>query len=302
MNRLWIIVAGFALVMGGCQGAQERSTGTGGTEGMQKAEAPGSSGQAAESPGPAAIKMAAMQQAQPDRYLIRNATVTLEVKDARAATTRLTEAVRVAHGYLSDMHESVDGLGARSVTVTVRVPADGFEQSMGALTGLGKVLDKQVTTEDVTEEFVDSTSRLRNLKSTEERLLAHLSRTGKLSDTLLVEKELARVRLEIEQLEGRLRYLSHRVAYSTIQMTLKEAARPQAVTPPESYSTGQVATDAARSLVEFLRGVATLGIWLGIWAAVWGPVLAVALYFRWRSRRAISGAAGGFDRHQSPGL
>ena len=76
---------------------------------------------------------------------------------------------------------------------------------MQQVEGLGKILDKQVNTEDVTEEFVDSSARVRNLKSAELRLLDHLTKTGKLSDTLLIEKELTRVRQEVEQIEGRLK-------------------------------------------------------------------------------------------------
>jgi hypothetical protein len=156
------------------------------------------------------------------------------------------------------------------------------------LQSLGKVLERQVTAEDVTEEFVDSQARLRNLKKTEERLVAHLSRTGKLSDTLLVEKELTRVRQEIEQIEGRLRFLSHRIAFSTITLTLSEAARSLAMTPPEHYSTGKITSDAVRSLVGFAQEVWSTVIWLAVWAVVWLPIFAILwLGFR-RVKRMMS--------------
>ncbi len=232
------------------------------------------------------IQLANFEQAQPDRFLIKNATMTLEVKDAKAGATKLSQAMQAARGYLSDMQESVDALGVRSVTMQVRVPARGFDRAMQDIESLGKVMDRQVGAEDVTEEFVDSQSRLRNLKRTEERLLAHLGRTGKLSDTLLVEREVTRVRQEIEQLEGRIRFLSHRIAFSTISVTLREAAKATSPVPPESFSSGQIASEASRSLVGFLQSVWSLVIWLAIWSPVWIPFGVVAV-FAYRTFRKV---------------
>ena len=226
----------------------------------------------------ARIQLANFEQAQPDRFLIKNATITMEVKEAKAAATRLSQAMQTARGYLSDMQESVDALGVRSITMQVRVPARGFDRAMQDIETLGKVMDRQVGAEDVTEEFVDSQSRLRNLKRTEERLLTHLGRTGKLSDTLLVEREVTRVRQEIEQLEGRIRFLAHRIAFSTISVTLREAAKATSPVPPESFSSGQIASEASRSLVGFLQSVWSLVIWLAIWSPVWIPLGVVALF------------------------
>jgi hypothetical protein len=230
-----------------------------------------------------------MSQNRPDRYLIKNATVTIEAEDVHKSTEKLLLSVRMAQGYVSNLQESVDALGSRAVTMQVRVPASGFDASMQQLASLGKMLDKQVTAEDVTEEFVDTASTLRNLKRTEDRLLEHLSRTGKLSDTLLIEKELTRVREEIEQREGRLRFLTHRIDYCTIAVTLKEKARAQAAVPPESFSTGKEATDATRSLVGFLRSVWSVIIWIGIWGIVWVPLVIIGFItmrtLRVRNRR-----------------
>lgn len=230
-------------------------------------------------------KLTTVADSAPDRYLIKNATVTVEAGDVKQATAKLIADAKALKGYVSDMHETVDSLGSRSVTVQVRIPAQEFDNFLQQFDGRGKVLEKQVTTQDVTEEFVDSQSRLRNLKATEARLLDHLHRSGKLSDTLLVETELTRVREEIEQLEGRLRFLAHRVDYSTLSVTLKEAAHVQALTPPESYSSGQVASEAMRSLVGFGQAVWTLVIWVALWSVVWLPPLLVAYYIVWRKRK-----------------
>ena len=234
------------------------------------------------------IQLAGFQESQPDRYLIKNASLTLEVKDARDASQKLAATIQVSRGYLADMQESVDALGAGSITMTVRVPARRFDGAMTDIESLGKVLDRHVGAEDVTEEFVDSQSRLRNLKRTEDRLLAHLVRTGRLSDTLLVEKELTRVRQAIEQLEGRLRFLTHRIAYSSIEVTLREAAKAQPLTPPISYSSAQVASEATRTLVGFGQSVWSILIWLAIWSPVWVLTAVLAWLIYRRTRRVES--------------
>jgi hypothetical protein len=230
-------------------------------------------------------RLTAVADSAPDRYLIKNATVAVEVGNVKQAAAKLVADAKALKGYVSDMHESVDSLDSRTITVQVRVPAREFDGFMQQFEGLGKVQEKQVTTQDVTEEFVDSQSRLRNLKATELRLLDHLHRTGKLSDTLLVETELTRVRQELEQLEGRLRFLAHRVDFSTIAVTLRETAHIQALTPPQSFSSGQVASEAIRSLVGFGQSLWTLVIWIGLWSVVWLPPVLAAYYLVWKRRR-----------------
>jgi hypothetical protein len=241
------------------------------------------------------LTLAKYQQSEPDRYLIKNATLTIETADVRGGAKQLADLAKSVRGYVSDSHESVDGIGARSVTLTMRVPSDQFESISQRVEALGKIQDKQVGAEDVTEEFVDTTARTRNLKKSEERLLEHLLHTGKLSDTLAIENELTRVRGEIEKLEGRLRFLAHRISYSTFNITFRETAHAQSVTPAESFSSGKVATDAGRNLIGFLQTVWSTVIWLGIWAIVWLPPVALGAWFLRReirrNRRPIVPAA-----------
>jgi hypothetical protein len=230
----------------------------------------------ARTPG-ASATLASFERAEQDRYLIRNATVTLEVGDVGNVLESINAMVSAGRGYSSETHETIDGLGVRSVTLTVRIPAEKFDAGMNALAGWGRVIDRQVTSEDVTEEFVDSTSRLRNLKRTEERLLEHLKKTGKLSDTLLVEKELNRIRQEIEQLEGRLRFLKHRVVFCTITITLRETARPRSTDPVASFSAKGEMNNALRELIGFGRAAVATIIWWGVWSVVWVPTAVVVV-------------------------
>jgi len=218
-----------------------------------------------------------LEAIQTDRYLIKNASMVIEVEDARKASELLVAAVQELGGYVSDFRESVDPLGRRSISAQVRVPATKFQTAMDRLDPLGKVLNRQVYTEDVTEQYVDTDARLRNLKRTEERLLAHLGRTGKLEDIVKVEHEITRVRGEIESLEGRLRFLSHRIEFSTIIITLQETPRTEPIMPPETFSIGKIASEATRSLVGFLQNLTGTLVWLAVWAVVWVPIVIVVI-------------------------
>ena len=136
--------------------------------------------------------------------------------------------------------------------------------------------------QDVGEEFVDVTARVKNAGRLEERLITLLStRTGKLDEVLRVERELARVREEIERYEGRLRYLSSRVAMSTLTITVHEPAPILGNTPGEN----PIAAALRRAWKNFVAFVAAFIASLGV--AIPLALLAFAGwmgYRRWKRR------------------
>jgi hypothetical protein len=108
-----------------------------------------------------------------------------------------------------------------AATLEIRMPADRFEDAVDGLRPIGKVESVNVTAQDVGEEYVDVQARMANDHRLEARLIELVAqRTGKLSDVLAVEQELARVREEIERYQGRLRYLQTRAAVSTLSLTI----------------------------------------------------------------------------------
>jgi hypothetical protein len=218
------------------------------------------------------------------RQIIRDGTITVEAADSREAAKVLSQTVTELGGFLGNASESVNELGGRTVTVEARVPAARFDALMQKIEKLGTVLERNVTAQDVTEEYVDVEAKLRNLRRTEDRLLAHLARSGKLSDTLLVERELTRIREQIEQHDGRMRFLKHHVAFSSATAVFRDKARREPIVPPESFSSGQVASSATRALVDFARSVWTTVIWVAIWSPVWIVLLLAVLRLTRRRR------------------
>jgi len=115
-------------------------------------------------------------------------------------------------------------------TIVIRVPSDKFDAAVEAVGRMGMVIDKEVTAQDVTDQYFDIEMRLKNAKATQQKLLALLEKSQAVRDTLEIEKELQRITTEIERLEGQLNKLSHEVAYSMLTVAFTETRNAPAET------------------------------------------------------------------------
>ncbi len=155
------------------------------------------------------------------RRVIRTALVSLEVEDLDAAASRLTRIAESAGGFVAG--SSYVQSGTPEGSFVLRVPSPRFADVLAQVETLGHVLQRRLSGQDVTEEYVDLQARIRNLERYEQRLLAFVDRATKVSDLLVIEQELARVRGEIEMLTGRMRYLDRQVDLATIEVSAREA-------------------------------------------------------------------------------
>ena len=160
-----------------------------------------------------------------ERKIIKNADITLQVDDYKATVESIKNKVSALNGYIAN--ERLSGKGPEGIIsglVQVRIPAGHFDDFLADMDTLGKVKGRNIYTQDVTEEFVDVESRLKALRTKEERLLAILSKSGNLSDILAVENELANTRSQLESLQGRLRYLNNRTEFSAVSINIQQTA------------------------------------------------------------------------------
>lgn len=154
------------------------------------------------------------------RKIIRNARMSLQVQDVLATKDRIEEMIKTVRGLISNANINQDS-SVPSARLTLWVPADVLEQVIEELNTYGKALNLEIFTNDITEQYFDMESRVRNLKIQEERLLDLYEReVKKLDEILQVEKEVQRVRTEIEQLEGRKRLWDRQVSLSTIEIAI----------------------------------------------------------------------------------
>ncbi len=214
--------------------------------------------------------------------VIRIGQAFIEVDKVDPAILKVRQLAAQVGGYITNSSISGGRDQIRQATFELKIPAPKYDEGVGLLSTIGKVETVSSTAQDVGEEFVDVTARVTNSKRLEERLISLLAnRTGKLDEVLRVERELARVREEIERYEGRLRYLSARVAMSTLTITVHEPA-PILGNSPGENPIGAALRRAWKNFIGVIAGsIAALGVVI--------PLALVGLagwlaYRRWKRR------------------
>jgi hypothetical protein len=202
--------------------------------------------------------------------IIRTGDVAIQVDSLELAIAAVRQLAASLGGYIGNVNVNVGEMQVRSAGMEMKIPATRFDEAMAGMTPLGKVERSAATAEDVGEQFVDISARVANAKRLEQRLVTLLAtRTGKLEDVLAVERELARVREEIERYEGRIRYLGTRVATSTILVTVHEKA-PLVASQPGTNIIGEAFVAMWRNFVRFVAGgIVSLGVIIPVLALAW---------------------------------
>lgn len=230
------------------------------------------------------------------RRIIKTGEMTVEVERLSDSLEKARGIAEDAGGYVADLNVTEDTEGRRRGTVTVRVPADKFDAVFKALQGIGRAISFSESAQDVTEEWVDLEARISNKKEEEAALLALLKRKGELSDILEIQRETFRVRGEVEQLEGRLRYLKNQVSLSTISVSLIEPGLA-AVAEQGPWRVGYHLRTAWHTLLRTLEGLLYLVFYVTIVGSViWVPVVLLVLRARRRARRRRAAEAAGGPR------
>lgn len=204
--------------------------------------------------------------------------------DASAAIEKLAS----AHGgYIANLSATAQTGSARDVSVELRIPAKHTDAFIADVRKLGKVVEETRTTEEVTAQYVDLQARLKAAQAAEQRLVELLgTRTGKLSDVLEVERELARVRSEIESMQGQSNVILHQVNYATVKVELSEEYHETLRTDASIGSKIRNAfVGGMKNLRDGIVGALVFVLEDGLSIAFWGGlILGVALLFRKRIR------------------
>jgi len=208
------------------------------------------------------------------RLIVRTGQASIEVDSLEPAMTELRRVVQRAGGFVADASVQSGRNQLRQATLELKVPSTRFDELTEGLQPIGRLEFVNVGAEDVSEEFVDLTARVANGHRLEDRLVELLrTRTGKLQDVLSVERELARVREEIERMEGRLRYLKASAQLSTLSVSLHEPVPIVATHGPGPIV--EAFRAAWRNFVGVLAGaIASLGFVVPVLAFGWGLVVA----------------------------
>jgi hypothetical protein len=210
-----------------------------------------------------------------NRMIVKNADVRLMVKDTDVAIDRATQIIADAGGYIISSrvwYQDYYGNNLKYATVTVGIPVDQFERALLRLRDLAvRVVDETAAGDDVTEQYVDLQSQLTNLEATRARIQEFLQDAKTVDEALRINQELANIEAQIEQIKGKMNYLSDRSSYSTITinfepefpaLTPTPTVTPHPTVTPVPWNPGQTFDDASGTLSILYQGIANLLIWV----------------------------------------
>jgi hypothetical protein len=224
------------------------------------------------------------------RMIVRTAEMRIVVTDTTKAVDAVTKSVEAMGGFVSGSNIWREGELLRA-TLKLRVPADKLTSTLASIRGLAQRVDNEtIASEDVSQEYVDLESQVRNLEATEtelrELLIVARKNSRSAVEVLEVHQHLTMIRGQIEQARGRMRYLSQVTDLSSISLEVL----PDAITKPVlevGWQPFVIARDAMRALVAALQSIATVAIWFVIYILPIFGMLALLIVALWKiSRRS----------------
>jgi hypothetical protein len=223
-----------------------------------------------------------------DRMVIRTAQLAIEVGDIEAALAQVRSIAQQGSGFVSGSNTHIEKVNNQDRTVadlTIQVRSETVDQSLSALRALGKVSTETSGSQDVTEEYVDLDSNLRNLQASETAILKLMDKATRIEDVLALQRELTNVRGQIERIMGRKRFLERRTDFATISLSLRlpplEGARPIV---GGAWDPAAVAARGWQASLAVLRGFAEIVIVVLAFSWWLVPIVGLGAYV-WLQRR-----------------
>ena len=243
-----------------------------------------------------------ISQAQTGHMIIKNADVKLLVDDTDSAIDHSTQIVGDVGGYIISSrvwYQDYNGSNYKYATISIGVPVDEFETAMRRIRGLAlRVLDENASGQDVTSEFVDLESQLGNLEATRDRIRSFLEDAKTVEESLRINQELTNIEAQIEQVKGRMNFLTGRSAYSTITVTLEPklpdltpvpTLTPTPTPTPKVWNPGATLDSAQKTVTNAYQGIIEMLIWLFV---VLVPLLAPPVLIIWAIWKFVTRKSG----------
>ncbi|HVX30767.1 MAG TPA: DUF4349 domain-containing protein [Nitrolancea sp.] len=299
----WCCLAGLLVVLAtmliGCSSGGDKSepnseisasTSSNGASAALPAAASGAEDASGGSSAPSSAGQA-LQASDWDRKIIRTAQLDLQVSNVESMLATIRGITDGAGGIVFASSTSFDG-DNQLATITLDVPGDRFDQVINSLrsaNGVKKVQRESVTSQDVTDEYVDLQSRLKSLNASHDRLLALIAQATSINDIVTLDDHLSDIETQIDQTTGRMKYIEQKTSFSRIVVSLT----PVGVVTHEAnggFDLAQAVRDAWASSLNFTGDVLTAVVkvavflwWLVPLAAIASGVIAV----RRRQRREV---------------
>ena len=236
--------------------------------------------------------------AETSPLIARTAELKLVVEKIDDARQGMDKILAQHQGYVAQLSSNMESDSTRMVIASLRVPADQLDACLAALKKLGRVAQESLAGEEVTQQHTDLGARLKNSRNTEARLNDVVKQhAGQVKDVLDVEKESARVRGEIEQMEAEQQTLEHRVNFATIDLKLAEEYKAQLTSPTPSVGMQlrNATVNGFRNASESLLGIILFFAESGPTFLLWLLILLIPARMLWRryKRALVMSASSG---------
>ena len=241
-----------------------------------------------------------------ERLVIKDADLSIVVSDPSSSLDEIAKLADDMGGFVVTANlfhtETSDGVRVPEGRITIRVPAERLNEALAEIKAQSDrdPISESISSQDVTREYVDLQSRLRNLEAAEEKLIQIMEEARKTEDVLAVYNELVRVQEEIELIKGQMKYLEQSAALSSISTHLlaDEAVQPLTIGGWEPVG---VAKSAVQALINALKFLVNAGLWVLIFVLPIVLILFVVIFLpiRWLVRR-VRKPKSGHDSNDSP--
>ncbi|HEX7557137.1 MAG TPA: DUF4349 domain-containing protein [Leptolinea sp.] len=299
MNRIWLSLVLMVFLLSGCASAATPAPAySAGMSSEQKSQAAGATNLAP--PIPAAPRAApavadtanSSIEAQPgqdssiDQLIIQNATIAIAVIDPAKSMDDIIKMTDELKGFVVNSNiyktRNENGLDLPEAHLTIRIPAERLTEAMDRIKALTPDINTDILSEtrsgqNVTKEYTDLTSRLKNLEDAEAQLREIMASATKTEDVMSVFNQLTQVREQIEVTKGQMKYYEESAAMSAIDITVrsKTAVAPLSI---GGWQPGGVARDAIQSLINAIKFIANASIWIILFLI---PVLVILFIPVW---------------------
>lgn len=211
-----------------------------------------------------------------EQKIVKSATLKFETSDLEKTRTQIQKAIGENKALIQRENEGKDGFSIFK-RITIRVPNQNFEKLVASIgTGVSFFDEKEISSEDVTAEFIDTEARLKTKRTLEARYLELLNKAGKVSEMLEIEKKLSEIREEIESKEGQLKYMQRQVSMSSVYIEFYK------INPSESGVIQSYGSKMGNALESGFLGLSSLFLWiLNVWPFI---LILVVLFFIIRRR------------------
>ena len=206
-----------------------------------------------------------------ERKVSKNAQLDISVKSLSESTAFINKNVEDINGYIvsSSSYTPNTGYENKWARMSVRVPSDSLDTFLDTIIGYANETVRQsIYTQDITEQYIDVKAKIESLESSEQRLTKQLNQTDSVKEIIDIEKELSRLRSEIDSLKSRFNIVQNSVITSLVDIYIEEIPNPISIDDP-SWNTRDIALDAIKALSSFGQFLIQIIIFLFVFTPVW---------------------------------